>query len=1269
MKQNIGKWFGRSKNLVQRTRAKRLRQLRLEPLEGRRLLAADLGGSVGNHNYLIAEDVNQDFTVSPVDALLVINALNNGGSRSFGEGEVASGVAAKLDVNGDNLLSPIDALGVINRLNGEGEDGQFLISYSYQVTDTSGTPITSAVVGETFRITVFVQDTRDIPPNPDPTKFGVYSAANDLGVSNLDLVTYQTTTNFFSGVTFIGDFFNDQGANEGGGIQINGTQQPSVSDGQTFSIDTGSGPVTFEFDWDGLSTFGNTVVSLRNPADTDPPTPLTFNEVASAMITAIEGASLGLTPTNNGQGVVGLPVDQITFDAGTSALTLSTVDQEYLNEVKAFLDRSRSPDPTGQLPFYSVEFTADEAGTVTFNPNGPDRPGSENLLFGSSVVIPNDMIMFGSSFSIDIISDPSAPVAVNDTLSTAEDTSLALNGNVTGNDTVEAGRTLAIDSVSTIPGVTLGTLSGTTYTPPANFFGTDRVTYVVRDSSGLVSNTATVTISVSAVNDAPEAFDDSFTAAEDSTNNVLAVLADNGNGADNAGPNEPSDTITITAVGAGNQGGSISIQPGGAALLYTPATGFRDGTETFTYTITDSGGLTDTATVSVRVEPAVVPFARPDAGSGAENTSVTIDVLANDSETPGSTKVLVSFGQGSFGTVTQSGDQLVYTPSDENFYGQDTFTYTMNDSSEQGVDSTATVTVTITDVNDSPVLVNDVESATEDTAKTIAISTLLSNDSPGAGENVGVAQQPQTLTLTSVSALTTGGGSVAIVGSNVVYTPAEDFNDANGGPFEFTYTAVDNGNPALSGTATVTVNVAAVNDNPIANNDTVGATEDTTLDIADSSLLSNDAPGPQSATDEAGQTLSVTGVSASSANGGSVTRSGTTISYSPAPNFNGTDTFTYTISDGAGGTATATVTVNVAAVNDAPIAGTDNVTAFKDNSLTIFPSTLLGNDSPGLPANEATQTLSIASVSSTSDTNGTVVLNSDGTITYTPNDGYTGPASFEYTLRDSGPGDAPNVNTATGTVNVVVQEFLPSSISGRVWVDETFYTKRDNAIDPAERFLAGVEVTLTGSTLGQAIAPQTMLTLADGSYSFDGLGPGNYTVSYAIPEFMLDNPDVPDQYVVDVVAPGGLTASDYNFAVIGIEAGYGRLLEQLASRSSANRHDGAYFAVGADNTLEWASLLDGYEGAQFAEAVFSANGSQLFMTIVDANQNVHTATLRRNVDFVSVRDGEGNNLVRVMTTGGGLNWQQVDLDNPPGVPAAKYLDAVDEIFAQEDWDN
>lgn len=80
------------------------------------------------------------------------------GARSFAEGEIESGVADMLDVSGDNFLSPIDALMIVNRLNGEGEDpvGTF-ISYSYQITTPSGTPISgnSVSVGDTFRINVF----------------------------------------------------------------------------------------------------------------------------------------------------------------------------------------------------------------------------------------------------------------------------------------------------------------------------------------------------------------------------------------------------------------------------------------------------------------------------------------------------------------------------------------------------------------------------------------------------------------------------------------------------------------------------------------------------------------------------------------------------------------------------------------------------------------------------------------------------------------------------------------------------------------------------------------------------------------------------------------------------------------------------------------------------------------------------------------------------------------------------------------------------------
>lgn len=1213
----------------------------MESLEGRQLLAADL---MPDHNYLIAEDVNQDFQITPLDALLVVNAIN-GRSAGGGEGE-QSGLPPKVDTNGDGILSAIDAMLVINALNGEGE-GTPLISYRHEITDLSGAPINSAAVGQSFRINVFVRDARDIPADPDPRLFGVYSAAIDLGVSNLDLVEYQTTTNFFSGVTFGDEFLNDQGANEGGGIQIDGTTQANVLDGQTFTLDSGNGPITFEFDTDGSIGADTRLITITSSL---------FADVGNAMVTAINNSALGVTAVYNGQGVVGLPLDQVTFSAGTSNLTLSQVSGatgEYFNEVKSFLDRSRSPDPAGELPFYSVVFSALTPGQVTFSPNGPDRPGSENLLYGDQTVIPNNMIDFGSAFNFTIVSDPTAPSAVNDTLSTPEDTALTLTqaNIVDTNDTSPATppRALTLVSVSTIPGTTQGTVNGFTYTPPANFFGQDRVTYTIQDSTGLQAS-ATVTINVTAVNDAPVAVNDARTADEDSTDNLLTGLLAN----DNSGPGE-NDTLTITALGTPSNGGTVSIAAGGQSVNYTPATGFI-GTETFTYTISD-GGLTATATVTVEVEPATLPRARTDRPTFVEDSeNNAIDVLLNDSANEGATKLLVSFNQPANGTVTlddggtpadASDDSLIYTPN-ANFNGEDTFTYVMNDDVAGSIASTGTVVVTVTDINDPVILANDTATATEDTVATIAVSTLLANDSPGVGETAS-----QTLTITSVTAVG-AGGTVALNGSNIVYTPAANFN----GPFTFTYNASDNGTPVSSGTATVVVSVAAVNDNPVAGADTVSTNEDTLLPITAASLTANDNAGPNES-----QPLSITGVSATSSQGGTVALSGTTINYAPAANFNGTDTFTYTLSDGAGGTATGTVTVNVASINDAPVATADSVTAFKDNAATIQVATLLANDSRG-PADEAGQILTITAVTATANTNGTVRLNTDGTITYTPDADFTGPASFQYTLMDSGSGVAPNVNTSTGTVNVSVEEFLPSTIAGRAWIDET----NDGVIDAAERFLGGVHVTLTGTSLGQTIQPQTLMTLADGSYSFDGLGPGSYTVSYAALEYMVPDSHVPSSYTIDIVEPGGVTDADNNFGVLGIDASYGRILAQLASsyiiRNTSYAYNGAYFAIGADNTLMWATHLDGFEGALFSEAVLS--GNQLLLTVVDASQDVYTARLNPG-QYIKIDGDNGDSLVRVLGDQSRFSWRQIDLSSPPVETAPKYLDAVDAIFAQEGW--
>ncbi|MCA9131826.1 MAG: cadherin-like domain-containing protein, partial [Planctomycetales bacterium] len=630
MKKQIGKLLGRLKS-TRRARSGRLRKLRLESLEGRRLLAADLAA---NHNYIIAEDVNQDFLVSPLDALLVINALNQGGSRSFGEGEVSAEMVAKLDVNGDNYLSPIDVLTVINRLNAEGEDtAEFIIAYSYEITDTNGAPLSGdVVVGDTFRINAYVKDNRDLGPNPDPQVSGVFGAASDLGVSDLSLVQYApdgffvptranephpitvgghrvriqgptewrfismvdsaaagagtasydavtktltiagdssgatanalviqdaisalpdfsasgalaagdgtftsgTTRVFGFGVTFGTELRNGRNASEGGGLQIAGFKTANVSDGQTFSLTTSSGTVRFEFDWNSDTQPGNTVIGLREP---DTESPLGFNEVSSAIVAAVQASGLGLRPENSGDGVVGLPVDQFTLAPETSLLSVSMPASEYFNEITAFSRSSESDDPTVPVPFYSMDFRAEAAGVITFTPNQPDRAGSENLIFGSTIPIPNEMVMFGSPFSVTIIVDPTAPKANDDNVTTAEDTPLTFNGNITTNDTVTAGRTVTIDSLAAISGVTQGTVNGSTYTPPANFNGVDTLTYSVIDSTGLRSGQATVTIQVTAVNDPPVARNDFFSIEESSADNILNVLADNGTGADDGGPN------------------------------------------------------------------------------------------------------------------------------------------------------------------------------------------------------------------------------------------------------------------------------------------------------------------------------------------------------------------------------------------------------------------------------------------------------------------------------------------------------------------------------------------------------------------------------------------------------------------------------------------------------------------------------------------------------------------------------------------------------------
>jgi len=276
-----------------------------------------------------------------------------------------------------------------------------------------------------------------------------------------------------------------------------------------------------------------------------------------------------------------------------------------------------------------------------------------------------------------------------------------------------------------------------------------------------------------------------------------------------------------------------------------------------------------------------VPTAENDTATVAEDSSVDVDVLSNDSDEDGDTLSISSVTTPANGTVTINGTQVTYTPN-SNYNGSDSFSYAVGDGN--GGTDTTTVSVTVTAVNDVPVAQNDTATVAEDNS--IVISAL-SNDSDEDGD---------TLSISSVT--TPANGTVTINGTQVTYTPNSNYNGSD----SFSY-AVGDGNGGTD-TTTVSVTVTAVNDVPVAQNDTATVAEDNSIVI---SALSNDS-------DEDGDTLSISSVTTPA--NGTVTINGTQVTYTPNSNYNGSDSFSYAVGDGNGGTDTATVSVTITPVDD-----------------------------------------------------------------------------------------------------------------------------------------------------------------------------------------------------------------------------------------------------------------------------------------------------------------------------------------------------------------
>jgi hypothetical protein len=204
-----------------------------------------------------------------------------------------------------------------------------------------------------------------------------------------------------------------------------------------------------------------------------------------------------------------------------------------------------------------------------------------------------------------------------------------------------------------------------------------------------------------------------------------------------------------------------------------------------------------------------------------------------------------------------------------------------------------------------------------------------------------------------------------------------------------------------------------------------------------------------------------------------LTGTGANRSYQPNPDFNGADSFTFKANDGANDSNTSTVNITISEVNDSPVATDDTASTAEDVTLQITASDLTTNDSAG-PSNENVQVLTVTSVSSTIDTHGTVSLSS-GTISYSPDQNYNGPASFTYEVCDNGLTDgAADSKCATATVNVTVNSVNDAPTLNAI-ANQTVY----------------VGTTLSFTAVGSDIdlPPQTL------SYSLSGSVPSGATIN------------------------------------------------------------------------------------------------------------------------------------------------------------------------------
>jgi hypothetical protein len=587
-----------------------------------------------------------------------------------------------------------------------------------------------------------------------------------------------------------------------------------------------------------------------------------------------------------------------------------------------------------------------------------------------------------------------------------------------------------------------------TYTPDNGYNGFDIFSFKANDGA-IDSNPAPVSMLVDPVNDTPVATDETKTMSEDGdplSVDFGALLSDV----------ETSDAnLTYDIADPDPAKGSLGGE--GSTRTFTPAADFN-GTVNIDYTLADRGDPDNckaanppcaAAEFSARKTLTVTVDAVNDAPSFTKGPDQTKDEDAGEQTVDGWATAISAgpnesgqavdfqltndnnglFAAGGQPEVDASG-KLTYTPAADKS-GSATVTIKAKDSggtANGGQDASAeqTFEINVAAVNDAPGFQKGADQTVNEDSGAQTVGGWAANISAGpAGEN----GQQATFKVTNDTNLFTAGGQPEIDASGkLTYEAAPNAN----GSATVTVKLHDDGDTRNGGANTsaeqsFTITINAINDEPVANADTLATDEDTPLTFPSRDLVGNDDEG---AANESSQILTVTEVYEGADGIVSLGRNGN-ITFTPETNFSGDATFTYRVCDNGSPSEcsleTATVNMKISPVNDAPVADADTRSTNEDTPLVFAARELLGNDTPG-PANESGQTLRVTAVDQA--VNGQVSLGSNGDITFTPATDFDGQASFDYTVCDNGsPSECSEMTTI---VNVTMSQVndAPSFIAG-----------------------------------------------------------------------------------------------------------------------------------------------------------------------------------------------------------------------------------------------